>query len=241
MIASRILTGGRAETSGTHVTDRWRTSVLLACGALTLAAAACLPRSRPLTDVPMDETWVYSCPADFRFSARLMNEVVSLRLPDRTTAVPRVGSSAGTRYRAEALDFTRNGASATLQADGRTHADCTGQRAETAWDVARMLGAEFRAVGVEPAWSLEIDDGQRMRFLIEGSSEVIAPTPEATRNGTSTSYRATSVGHAISVTIDAQPCTVAVLGPGLTHTVTLTVDGFPYVGCGRVVGSGTGS
>lgn len=226
---------------GARGTGSWRTSALLAFSALALTAAACLPRSRPLADVPMDETWVYTCPADFRFSARMMNEIVSLRLPDRTTAVPRVGSASGTRYRAEGLDFHRNDAGATLLADGRTHADCSGQRAETAWDVARMLGAEFRATGVEPAWSLEIDDGQRMRFLIEGSSEVIVSTPHATRNGTSTSYRATSVGHAISATIDAQPCTVAVLGPGLTHTVTLTVDGFPYVGCGRMIGSGAGS
>jgi len=213
-----------------------RMASLAAVAALALVAASCLPRTRPATDLPVDETWVYSCPGNYQFSARVMNEVVSLRLPTRTTAIPRAGASTGTRYSTSGMELTRSAEGATLRIDGATHADCTGQRAATAWDEARLLGADFRAIGNEPAWSLEVDDGRTLRFLIEGSSEIHAPISEPVRTGATTSYRATSEGHTIEVTIDAQPCANPRLGEGLTHIITLAVDGFPYAGCGRMLG-----
>ena len=196
-----------------------------------------MPRSTPAPDVSIDQTWVYSCPDDYRFSARILTGVVSLRLPARTTALPRVGSRTGTRYRAEGVELTLDGESATLRVGEETHTGCTGQRAESGWEEARMLGADFRAAGVEPTWSIEIDSGRQMRFLIEGASEVITPAPEAVRSDGTTRYTATANGHAIDVAIQERACPNPVLGPGLTHTVTLTVDGFPYVGCGRMLGA----
>ena len=213
----------------------------LAVAAVVLAAAACLPRTTPAPMVTMDETWVYTCSPSFQFGARVMPEVVSLRLPTRTTAMPRVGASTGTRYAAGDVELTRRGETATLRIGSERYSDCTGQRAETPWAEARLLGAEFRAVGREPVWNLEIDDdGRRARFLLEGSSEIYLPLNETERVGSAISYQAVSDGHSLGITIDAQPCPNAMLGQGLTHTVRLAVDGFPYVGCGRMLGSAGG-
>jgi uncharacterized membrane protein len=135
------------------------------------------------------------------------------------------------------MELNRTGETATLRLGDQTHSACTGQRAETGWDEARLLGADFRAVGVEPVWNLEIDSGRQVRFLIEGSSEVITPAPEPVRTDSSTTFTATSEGHTIDVMIREQACPNPVLGSGLTHTVRLMVDGFPYLGCGRMLGS----
>ncbi|HEX7072166.1 MAG TPA: hypothetical protein VF190_15240, partial [Rhodothermales bacterium] len=43
------------------------------------------------------------------------------------------------------------------------------------WDEARARGVDFRAVGQEPGWLLEIADGDSLRFLYDyGTSEVAA-------------------------------------------------------------------
>ena len=201
-----------------------------------LAVIGCLPRTTPAPDLAIDQTWVYSCPNDYRFSARILTGLVSLRLPTRTTALPRVGSRTGIRYRADGVELTRNGESATLRVGEETHTGCTGLRAASGWEEARMLGADFRAAGLEPTWSLEIDSGRQMRFLIEGASEVITPAPAPVRTDSTVGYRATTEAHQIDVTIRERACPNPVLGAGLTHTVTLSVDGFPYVGCGRMLG-----
>ena len=209
----------------------------LGVAALALTAAACLPRTRPAPDPAIDETWVYTCADNYQFSARVLPGVVSLRLPTRTTALARVGSSTGMRYRADGAELHRTGETATLRLGAEAHANCTGQRADTGWDEARMLGADFRAVGLEPAWNLEIDSGRQMRFLIEGSSEVITPAPAPVRSDSSTAFTATAGGHTLDVMVQERACPNPLLGAGLTHTVRLTVDGFPYLGCGRMLGS----
>ena len=216
-----------------------RTDIRRAAAAFMIATTTvlgCLPRTTPAPDPAMDETWVYSCPGGYQFSARILAGLVSLRLPARTTALPRVGSGTGVRYAADGVELTRSAETATLRMGGETHTGCTGERAATGWEEARLLGADFRAVGVEPTWSLEIDSGRQMRFLIEGASEVITPVPEPVRTDSTTGYQATAAGHEIDVTIMERGCPNPRLGPGLTHTVKLTVDGFPYLGCGRMLG-----
>ena len=205
--------------------------------ALALMAGACLPRTRPAPEPATDETWVYTCADNYQFSARVLPGIVSLRLPTRTTALPRVGSSTGVRYRSNDGELNRTAETATLRLGAETHTGCNGQRAETGWDEARMLGADFRAVGVEPAWNLEIDSDRQMRFLIEGSSEVITPAPAPVRTDSSTAFTATAGGHTIDVMIQERACPNPALGAGLTHTVRLAVDGFPYIGCGRMLGT----
>lgn len=214
-----------------------RRAATVAFGVAALTVIGCLPRTTPAPDPTIDETWVYSCPNDYRFSARILSGLVSLRLPGRTTALPRVGSSTGARYAADGVELTRDAGTATLRVGSQTHTDCAGQRAETGWDEARLLGADFRATGVEPRWSLEIDSGRQMRFLIEGASEIVTSAPDPVRTDSTTGYRATTDGHEIDVTIEERACPNPLLGEGLTHTVKLTVDGFPYMGCGRMLGS----
>ncbi len=204
---------------------------------VTLGAAACLPRTRPRPDPALDQLWVYSCPSDFRFSARVMPGLVSLRLPTRTAALPQARTPSGTRYAADGLELRSWGETATLRMGSETHADCAGMRVESPWEEARLLGADFRAIGQDPVWSLELDAGRHMRFLIEGSSEVITPIAEPVGADGVMTYRASTGAHTIDVTIRAEACPNPLLGPGFTHSVKLVVDGFPYLGCGRMLGS----
>ena len=208
----------------------------LTLGAALLALAACLPRTSPQPDPAFRATVVYSCPGDYRFSARMMSGIVSLRLPTRTAALPQVRASSGMRYEAEGVEFWNRGETASLRLGSERHEGCGALPAGSPWEEARLLGADFRAVGREPAWNLELDGNRHMRFLIEGSSEILTPLTEPVRAGSSVTYRAATETNALEVTIEERPCTDPLIAESLTHTVRLTLNGFPFVGCGRMLG-----
>ena len=205
--------------------------------ALALAGAGCLPRTTPSPDPTLAQTWVYACPGDYRFSARVVPGLVSLRLPARSAALPQVRAASGWRYMADGVELWRRGETATLRIGSETHADCTGERADSPWDEARLLGADFRAAGREPVWSLEIDRGRHMRVLMEGATEIFTPVPEPVVTDGVTRYHAATEGSEIDVMFEEKPCADPLIGEALTHTVTLAVNGFSYFGCGRMLGS----
>ena len=59
-----------------------------------------------------------------------------------------------------------------LEVDGETIRGCTEDRYESIWEDAKLSGVDFRAVGNEPGWVLEIRDSESIRFEYDyGQSE----------------------------------------------------------------------
>lgn len=204
------------------------------CVAAGIAAVGCLPRLR--RPQPVDVTSVYTCPGDYRFSVRVLGDVATVRLPMQTIALPRVRSASGSRYAANRMEFWNRGQMATLTAGGESHTGCAGQLAPTPWDEARLIGVDYRAVGREPTWSLEIDDGKYMRFIIEGSGALYTPVPDPTGDGKRRVYRALTESVDLEAIVEEKPCLDPSTPDPFPHTVTVTFNGIPYVGCGRPVG-----
>jgi putative lipoprotein len=103
------------------------------------------------------------------------------------------------------------------------------------WAEARRRGAEYRALGQEPGWSLEIDEQGPMHLVADyGDREVTlpAPVPERAADGTVT-YRASDAAHRLTVVIQPDSCWDAMSGFPFPHTVTVTLDSLVYHGCGR--------
>ena len=203
--------------------------------ATALSIAACLPRSRPVVPDPVDLISVYSCGGDFQFGVRELSGVATIRLPMQTIALPRVRSATGVRYAGAAGELMKRGTTATLVIGTERHADCTGQTATSLDDAARMLGVEYRAVGREPNWSLEIDEGRYMRFLIDGSHAVHRPVLPPTGDASRRVYVGSDGGGALEAILEARPCQQ----PGTTTpfplTVTVTYNGLSHRGCGGPV------
>lgn len=206
-----------------------------AAASIALLAAACLPRTTPAPDLRTSVTTVYACAGDYRFSAHEIGSVATLRLPTTTIALPRAGSESGTRYASGDTVFWHRGETATLTIDGRSRTDCRGEVAETPWDEARLLGVDYRAAGYEPAWSLEMQAGRHMRFLMDGRSAVYLPIPEPVTNGRTTSYRASGELD-LEVTIEETQCIDPTSAAPLPHTVVVLVGGIGYRGCGQPLG-----
>ena len=102
------------------------------------------------------------------------------------------------------------------------------------WQEARRRGIDFRAVGQEPGWLLEIDHEGSLRLAYDyAQRSVTAPTPAPATTSATTTYRATPDGHDLSVVIERRPCQDVMSGEPFPASVSVTIDGRTLHGCGR--------
>ena len=149
--------------------------------------------------------------------------------------LPLAVSASGARYSAGGVTYWSKGRSAMFELpDGRLE-DCEGDRAETPWDVSRLLGYDVRGIGQEPGWIVEIDLDRRMHVLADyGEVEFFTSRPAVTTPAPGeTIYRAPSPEGDVVVTVTEQPCEDVMSGERSPRTVLLAFGGRELRGCGR--------
>lgn len=111
----------------------------------------------------------------------------------------------------------------------------TSERWQAVWEDARRRGVDFRGLGQEPGWYVEVKEGEEVLLVADyGERRVMTgpPTREAGGGGRVT-YRARADGQALAVLVEPVPCSDAMSGIPFPATVTVTLDGREYRGCGR--------
>ncbi len=95
---------------------------------------------------------------------------------------------------------------------------------------------DWRGVGQEPGWQLEIRQGDEMRFTYDyGKGTAVTPAARAdldARTGTR-SFRAASGTNDLRVEIVPVACSDAMSGRAFPATVTVTLNGRAFRGCGE--------
>lgn len=91
----------------------------------------------------------------------------------------------------------------------------------------------FKALGQEPGW-LAVITPDTIRYEGNyGETMITFPTPQpAIADTGSVVYDTTARGHSLQLVIDETDCTDAMSGKPFPSTVTITVDGETYRGCG---------
>ncbi len=105
------------------------------------------------------------------------------------------------------------------------------------WENARAAGVDFRAVGSEPGWMLDIYQRDRIVLLWDygqASAEFPLTEPSYPQEG-ATRYEARARGHTLRVTIRRFPCSDPMSGERFGATVEVVIDGRTLSGCGRSV------
>jgi uncharacterized membrane protein len=105
------------------------------------------------------------------------------------------------------------------------------------WEDARAAGVDFRGVGQEPGWIVDIYQDGRIKLIYDygeanaefSSSALSYPQEGATR------YAVQSEGRSLVVTIRRLPCSDAMSGENYPSTVEAVIDGRTLNGCGRSV------
>ena len=183
--------------------------------------------AKPVPPPPL----TFDC-GDMTVSVTSLDNAVRIGLPgDRQIVLPQEPAASGARYSNGAETFWDKGAEATLTVDGRT-STCRLRREP--WTEARERGVDFRAIGQEPGWYLEIDSGRSMRLVYDyGEMEASAPAPPPIVTERRITYTARSGDGMLTVTIDEQPCQDGMSGQPFSHAVTVTLGSLALRGCGR--------
>ena len=130
------------------------------------------------------------------------------------------------------LDFLFPGMLA-LTTDSATQILFRRQEAASLQD-ARARGIDFRAVGQEPAWVVELKKGETIKAVLDyGATTLELPTPsgQSAADGLVTYDASTDTDHLV-LNIMGKICVDAMSGESHPSTVELLVNDKPYRGCG---------
>lgn len=222
----------------------WRKAILLLPAALC-AAAACAPAppaagaTAPASN-PASETdrfaWVYQCTDTDRFVLRFSGDTARIEWDGGRAKLPQAISASGARYTDGEITFWDKGGVARIETPADTFIDCPSTRAANPVEVSRLLGYEFRAVGQEPGWQVQIAPGRPMHILADyGEIEFYTDAPAIERSNDNTIYRGEHEGRTVTVTVRDEPCEDVMSGEPFPATVTLQLDERRLQGCGGSV------
>ena len=181
---------------------------------------------------------VYECGDGFTFVARIEGETAWLFLPRRTVRLPHVSSGSGAKYSEGPITLWTKGEEAMLEVGDGTLQNCRNNRAMAIWEDAKFRGVDFRAVGNEPGWNLEISEGADMVFVGDyGQSKYrfSTPVPSVDQGARRTTYTAEDEDQEVVIVIEGRRCQDTMRGDSFETTVTAVLGGKKYQGCGRAL------
>jgi membrane-bound inhibitor of C-type lysozyme/uncharacterized membrane protein len=246
------------------LTRLWWPVVLLSLGACSQAPAPESPSAGPfskegdepvavMVSGPSDSTatrsadiWnttaVYECTDGASFLVEYAGDKARLVLPTRTVVVPRVASASGGKYQGDNILIWTRGEEATIEIDGLRRTGCVNNKARAAWVRARLTGVDFRALGNEPGWMLEIDEGHSVVLITDyGQSRHVFGPPDrlAAEDAGRTVYQVSNGQGALKAILVDSPCRDDMSGEPYPVQVRLIFSGRSFRGCGQwLQGSG---
>ena len=185
------------------------------------------------------QTFYYECDDGYSFVARIEGERIWLFLPGSTIPLQHVQAASGAKYSDDVNTFWSKGEEARLELKGEEPRTCTNNRAKAIWEHAKLSGVDFRAVGNEPGWHLEISSGMKSIVFVTdyGESRYEFPfvAPLVDEENDRTEYRTGSGVHELKIVLECCDCRDSMSGEAFETNVTVTLDGREYRGCGRAL------
>ena len=207
---------------------------LLACAGQAQQAPTGASKDFQPDGRPMARTLVYECQGDVEFITRVGPGEMALWFEDRYLVLPQVRSGSGTRYEEADVVFWSKGEEAMLEVAGRSYRDCRLNPARAPWEDARRRGIDFRAIGNEPGWSLEIRGNESLLFVGDyGASKFLFNVLTRTGGSEQVLYEARQGDDYINVTVEENACADSMSGERSPFTVVVQLNDRRYPGCGR--------
>ena len=184
------------------------------------------------------QTYVFTCEDDFRFTARTQNGTAWLFLRRGTLQLPAVSSADGEKYQDGENTLWIKGDEAMLSGQKRTHKACKNDRRKAIWEHAKLNGVDFRAVGNEPGWVLEISNKSDILFLADYGQSRHSFTGAEVTSATqlvTTIYEGNNETDRIEVTITGTRCGDSMSDEKFPLTVNVRLNETVYRGCGKAL------
>ena len=181
-----------------------------------------------------DAQSLWHCGGEYEFAATPRDGALEVVLPDRMFTLVAVGEPDERRYARNEVSLRFDGDDAVRLAVGLEDHACVRKAWTGPWAEARARGAEFRAVGQEPGWTVEVVPGGALTAVLDyGERTVALPAPAVTPlDGGARGYQAEGDGVVVQLVIEPLVCFDAMSGHVHPETATLAIDGQRYHGCG---------
>lgn len=140
-----------------------------------------------------------------------------------------VRAASGAKYEGGSIMVWSKGSTATVEIEGRRFRDCS-MAPQTE---RRRSGLQFRAIGQEPGWIVEVTDDSLRFAWAYGQHEVITPRFSTETDVGRIVYTAETDRGTVRVVAESQRCADSMNGRLFSHTVTVTLAGDTHTGCGR--------
>ncbi len=179
---------------------------------------------------------MFTCADGYEFVARVEGEEAWVFRSEGTDRLDAIRAASGAKYASGALVFWTKGDEALLGSGDELHHECRNDPQRAVWEHAKLNGADFRAVGNEPGWNLEILEQSRIVLVSDYGAvrhEFPLPEPSADQDARTTRYRTRAEGHDLILVLRGEPCQDTMSGESFDTTVLVTLDGRELVGCGR--------
>ena len=206
--------------------------VLLQLAACTGNSGREQDSSVPIDSQPVGKTLVYECTA-YEFIARTGPGEMAVWLEDRYLILSREYSASGEKYVESDVTFWVEGDDALLIIGNQEFGDCELAPHRVPWEDARRRGVDFRAVGNEPGWYLEIQHDRHILFVGDyGMNRTLFLSPTQDTVGVLTIYTANMDKKELRVEVLDELCTDTMKGDTFASQVTVYLDKKSYKGCG---------
>ncbi len=201
---------------------------------IALVSAVASIRSAP------PPTLFFECP-ERSFALRHEGEGVRLYLPGGELFLRETPSASGAKYGDGKNLFWQRGEEALLELEGRPPTRCRENPRRAVWEDARLNGVDFRAVGNEPGWHLEIrEEGEASAAidLVTMYGEHYYSFPAVRRETMPEAagklrYTAALGTHRLVVLLEQGECVDTMSGERFATRVEVRLDHEIYRGCGR--------
>ncbi len=203
------------------------------------AEIALVPALASIRSAP-PPTLFFECP-EHSFALRHEGDGVRLYLLEGELLLRETPAASGAKYSDGKNLFRQKGEEALLELEGRPPARCRENPQRAVWEDARLNGVDFRAVGNEPGWHLEIrEEGEAAAAidLVTMYGEHYYSFPGARREAVPEAagrlrYTAALGKHRLVVMLEQGECIDTMSGERFATRVEVRLDHEIYRGCGR--------
>ena len=178
---------------------------------------------------------------EVEFTAYFEEGKVYLILPGSEMVIlPQVRAASGAKYTDGITVFWNKGNQAFIEFQGKNFQTHSADTHLSPWEKAKAAGVDFRGLGQEPGWVVEIREGKTITFIGDyGDVKINVYVPEADfepQTGGKRYTGASGVG-TVEVTVWEEPHTDIMSGQVFPFSVTVAVGGRTYYGGGRWLNS----
>lgn len=177
-------------------------------------------------------TWVFMCPDESSYVVRTTATEAWLFRGGSSLRLTAVSGGTPLRFAKDDIELVIEGENGTLSEPGKEAFTCRNNRRRAVWEHAKLDGVDFRGIGNEPPWLLEMREMSRIVLITEyGANRVERPLPQSISDNIRKMTRWDAGDLQIEIT--AEPCHDSMSGEPMSSRVVLYWQGKVLRGCGR--------